>query len=577
MDKKQIYLNEYQIETDRSIFLPYSTGLLQAYAECYIGKYYEFKPIIFRKDTITNIVAQYDNPDVVGFSTVIWNYQLSLAVAKALKKKFPKCYIIFGGPCIKKDNKTLFTNHPYIDLAIYGEGEKIFAEVLIMKMDNLSMPHHITFYSHMINNAFETNLDCFVSPYIAGVYDKLMEDNPQLEFKALVECNRNCPFGCDYCYWGQPELKKRIKYHSADYICQDAEWIAKHKIDYVFCTDANFGMFKRDTKTAQTYADIKQQYDYPQKFRVCYGKNAANTIFDTASILNNANMDKLITLSVQSTNPDTLNAVSRTNIKQKTFKELQNRYIDANISTYTEFILPLPLETKESFYNGLEQTIKIIKHNQIFVYPCQVLPNTKLSSQEYRKKYKLITREMPLKVPHTNISSKNWTQEYDEVIVGTSTMPIKDFIECMAMSWLIQLFHSFKIGYDLVNYLHNYYNMSYITIYIYFLYSLNEGREFVDIAKNMTHNQHWCQTDEKFGHVYYEPEELIYLNILYNKDIFYTQLFNICFQMIKIKDKNVYDIIEQTKNELPNTNSITNWKTFALNTVIRGGKNNEQA
>ena len=572
---KQIYLNEYNLEADNSVFLPYSTGLLQAYAQQSdrINQNYDFQPIIFQKDTVKNIVDKYDNPDVVGFSTVIWNYRLSLAVAKEIKEKFPKCLTVFGGPYIEKNNQ-IFKDHPYVDMAIYGEGEKLFRQILINWLDNNILTRQI-----LCDFAFEKDLDIFPSPYLLGIYDKIIDEHPNIEFKALVECNRNCPFGCDYCFWGQPELEKRIKYHSQAYILEEAQWIAKKKIDYVFCTDANFGMFQRDIETAKTYATIKKNYGYPQKIRVCYGKNAANTIFETASVLNQANMDKLITLSVQSTNPDTLKAVHRQNIKSDIFKTLQKKYLDNNISTYTEFILGLPCETKQSFYDGLEQTIRIVKHNQIFVYPCQILPNTRLASQEYREKYGLITTKPKQKIPHTNIVSKDWIQEEDEIVIGTNTMSVDDWMDCTIMSWVVQLFHSLKVGYDIVEYIHNAYNFSYMEIYSRIVnFDIDEICEFRAIADFITMGEHWSQSYPTFGNMYYEPEEMAYLRILYNKDKFYKQLWKELRSWLEftlnLPVDNLFDIVVEQPYKLLDTNNVTDWTKFAINTVIRGGKDN---
>lgn len=579
---KQVYLNEYNLEADNSVFLPYSTGLLSAYAQQHdqINTKYEFKPIIFRKDTVKNIVDQYDNPSIVGFSTVVWNYRLSLAVAKELKKKFPDCLIVFGGPAVE-NNKKILNQHTYIDIAVYGEGERRFHDILVNRL------YHSKFWipsgTLISSKAVEyTHLDLFPSPYTSGVYDQILQDNPNIEFKALVECNRNCPFGCDYCFWGQPELEKKIKYHSPEYIKQDAEWIAKRKIDYVFCTDANFGMFNRDIETAKTYVIAKQNYGYPEKFRVCYGKNAADSIFEAASVLNSAGMDKLITLSVQSTNPDTLKAVNRININQDVFKQLQKRYLDNNIATYTEFILGLPCETKQSFYDGLEQTLRTIQHNQIFVYPCLVLPNTKLASKEYREKYGLITRTLPMKVPHSNVVNPEWVPEYDEIVIGTNAMSIEDWKECSLMSWVVQLFHSLNVGYNIIDYIYKTYHFSYMEIYQKIADSnIDEICELRVLTDHIINGEHWSMTYPDYGNMYYEPEEMMYLHILYNPTKFYTQLFHTLRTMCPSKYRVGYDgtldlLIHQQRQQLPNTDNVTDWAEFAVNTIIRGGKDNKE-
>ena len=59
---RQIYFNEYNIAVGNSIFLPYTSGLLQVYAqqEDRIKDNYEFKTILFQKDTVeTKVLDAY--------------------------------------------------------------------------------------------------------------------------------------------------------------------------------------------------------------------------------------------------------------------------------------------------------------------------------------------------------------------------------------------------------------------------------------------------------------------------------------------------------------------------------------
>jgi putative methyltransferase len=69
----------------------------------------------------------------------------------------------------------------------------------------------------------------------------------------------------------------------------------------VFCADSNFGMFKRDIEIAGIYAETKAKYGFPEKFRVCYGKGAMDSIFKTVDVLHKAGLAKAVTLSKQST------------------------------------------------------------------------------------------------------------------------------------------------------------------------------------------------------------------------------------------------------------------------------------
>ena len=54
---------------------------------------------------------------------------------------------------------------------------------------------------------------------------------------------------------------------------------------------------------------------------------------------------------------DTLKNIKRDNIKMDFFKSLQQKYVKADLVTYTELILPLPGETYESFKEGINNLL----------------------------------------------------------------------------------------------------------------------------------------------------------------------------------------------------------------------------
>jgi len=333
---------------------------------------FDFQEFLFRREPLLNILSRYENPDIACFSSSIWNHQLNLAVAKEIKNRFPNCLIIFGGPQVPL-NSNFYIENPFIDIGIFGEGEIIFRDLLIkyLKREN-NFPHHIT----LKNDVTTKEIDVFPSPYSLGLFDQLIKDNQDIKFKAIVETNRSCPFSCDFCFWGQSDLNKKIVFHSLEYTKQEALWLAKNQVEYIFCADANFGMYKRDIDVAQLFSDIKLEYGYPDKFRVCYGKNTTENIFNTALILSKANLAKTVTLAKQSNDKSVLANIHRSNINTKTFKQLQIKYTEAGIPTYTELILGLPGETYSSFLSGLEETLESVINNQVFIYHCQVLPNT---------------------------------------------------------------------------------------------------------------------------------------------------------------------------------------------------------
>lgn len=404
------------------------------------------------------------------FSVCIWNHQLSLKVARLVKKKFPDCYIVFGGPQISKIDEQ---RYDFIDHVIEHEGEKKFVELFLVPGLESDVP-----------------LDTYPSPYTAGLYDQILADNPDIDFQAIVETNRGCPFSCSFCYWGQGFDENKIRFHSTDYINEEAFWIGNHKIKYVFMADANFGMYKQDKDTARIYAVTKNICGYPEKVRVCYGKNREDNVFDTAKILSDAGLSKAITLARQSNSQTVLDKIERTNIRSDVYTNLEKRYRDAGMTTYSELILGLPGETMESFIDGVKEAVKHC--NKLFVYHCTILPNTPMADPDYIKKHGLKTVRVPLAEIHCKIRESGMVMEYEDIVIETNTMTTKEWIECAKYAWLMQLKHTFGIS--------------------------NPPQKFLNfhiIAKNILEGSSRAQTNRIFGDIYWEPEEIAYLHIAY--------------------------------------------------------------
>ena len=337
--KNRVYFFESNIPMDKTVYLPLVSGILQAYAQTFLvlKESFDFQPFIFMRDTPDNLMKKFDNPFLVAFSVCIWNHQLSLEIARRIKEKYPECIIVFGGPQVEANDKD---KYPFIDYIVLQEGEKKFVKLL----------------GKLIGEDIacdKDTLDDFPSPYIEGLYDQILKDYPEMSFQAIVETNRGCPFTCTFCYWGQAFEEKKVRHHDLHRVQLEAEWIAQHGIKYVFMADANFGMYDRDYEVARIYKETREKYNYPDKVRVCYGKNKEENVFKTAVLFSKAGLAKGITLARQSNNETALNNIKRSNIKLGVYANLQERYHREGIPTYTEIILGLPGETKETYIKGV--------------------------------------------------------------------------------------------------------------------------------------------------------------------------------------------------------------------------------
>lgn len=473
--KRKIYFFESNVPMSGTIYLPLVSGILQAYAQTFtvLKENYDFQPYIFMRNTPQEMIKEVSEPFLMAFSVCIWNHQLSLAVAKLIKEKWPSCHIVFGGPQVLADDRT---RYPFIDHIVQEEGEKKFVRLLASLLDEPL-------------NVEEHNLGNYPSPYTEGLYDRYITDYPNMKFQAIVETNRGCPFTCSFCYWGQGFEEKKVRHHQLEHVKEEAEWIGKHKIPYIFMADANFGMYDRDYEVAKIYCDVKEKYGYPDKVRVCYGKNKEENVFKVAMLMHKHGLAKAITLARQSNSEVALTNIRRSNIKLSVYDNLRERYSKEGIATYTEIILGMPGETKESFKKGVEEIAGT--PTQLFIYHCTVLPNTEMADPAYIAKHGIKTIRVPLTEIHGEIRKPEYVVEYEDVIIETNTMSQEEWIECAVYSWMTQLSCVFGVE-DIPDWVNSY---------------------FKQVAIGITQGNSRAITNSRWGNLYWETEEAVYLQI----------------------------------------------------------------
>src|SRR5437773_9268853 len=113
-------------------YLPYSVGILQAYAQRHLKhpESYEFLLPLYRRTPVAEAVRYLCEANVVFFSTYVWNIRLSLEIALRLKRQPPQAVVVFGGPQVPNGADAFLRKNVFVDIAAHGEGEKIFVRIL---------------------------------------------------------------------------------------------------------------------------------------------------------------------------------------------------------------------------------------------------------------------------------------------------------------------------------------------------------------------------------------------------------------------------------------------------------------
>lgn len=538
---RNLYLAQVNYLFGTNAFLPYSVGRLWAYARTQDGvvwKGWSLCEFLWKREPASAVVARMRPapPDLLGLSNYIWNEQYNLALALATKAAFPSCIIVLGGPQVPAREDAVveyLATHPYLDVLVHGEGEHTFARLLEgIPYDQIPGISFRSFGQVITGSAQRLeSLDALPSPYLMRVFDPLLtDDESEIEWQALQETNRGCPYACVFCDWGSATLSK-VRAFPVDLVKREIEWFGHERIELLYNCDSNFGMLKQDEEIAAALVDVNRRTKYPKKFRAAYAKKITDRVFAVARTLSDAGLSKGATISFQSLDDSTLKAVKRLNPVQRSLAETFAKYHTAGIPTYSEMILGLPGETYESFLAGIDALLEAGQHDGLSVYPCMVLRNSELNDPIYRDVHGLKTHRVRQLLLHGSPDASGHPEHYD-LVTATATLDHAAWKDAWTVSLVIQALHGGGITQDLArraraqgtSYRHFYEELiSWARVYP----ETALGRILQWWDRSLAHalaGGEWRTIFREWGDVQWPIEEAMLLQVIKDRSSFYAQL-----------------------------------------------------
>jgi tRNA A37 methylthiotransferase MiaB len=434
-----------------------------------IKQRFEVTDWIWRRDVVKDTVDRLAHNDIVAFSTYVWNHRYNYEVARQLKERNPNVLIVFGGPEVAITDPNLFVDNPFMDLVICYEGEITFKRVL-KAYESQEWENVPGLLINRNGKAVQTqdserieSLEEVPSPYLAGIFDQLVADNPEITWQGTLETNRGCPFACTFCDWGSLTYNK-VKKFELQRVFDELEWMAKHNFDWISITDANFGMFpERDGMIADKIIEMQEKYGSPRTFSVAWAKNQKKEVIEIVKkLLDSRGFNQGLTLSVQSLDLDVLENIRRKNMEMNKLEEVFELCDQRNIPAYTELILGLPGESLESWKKNFYHLYDLNQHTGITVFQAQLLENAEMNLLQ-KKLFKITSQ------PVTDYFAGSYSVEHIEesidVITGTKDMPTPVMLDAQIFSWFQTTFHINGFATIVARFINKYLGISYNDYY----------------------------------------------------------------------------------------------------------------
>lgn len=343
-------------------------------------------------------------PDILGLSCYIWNINQVLQVISDLRQVNPDLTIILGGPEVSFDIDHWLTNYSDIDFIVAGEGEEAWVRFLTawqstqgrLGPDELeSIPGLAYRWDGEIKQNPMKGVDLAQLP---PVYSGSLQG---LEHRIVYyETTRGCPFRCAYCL---SSVMGPVREFPMERCKAELKRLAEANCEQIRFVDRTFNY---DPKRAYELIEFMIWLDTKTRFQLEVSGDILTP--KLLELLRKAPPGRLqFEIGVQSTNPETLNAVSRRQNLEKLAETVRFLVEETHVRVLLDLIAGLPYESFERFGESFDYVYRL-KPYRIHLGFLKLLRGSQLRD-EASKFGCIFTQRAPYEVLQTNDIS------YDEL------------------------------------------------------------------------------------------------------------------------------------------------------------------
>ncbi len=285
-----------------------------------------------------------ENPDILSFSSYIWNIEKTFELCEILKEKI-NCTIILGGPEVSYRAKNVLENYSFVDFVLSGEGEKsfpLFLDTYIEKGDFKK----VSGLSYRENNDIISvpEEECTETP--PTPYNEEFFENLKGRI-SYIETSRGCPYRCAFCLSGRCSP---LRFFDIEQVKNDILKLAVSGTKTIKFVDRTFNA-KAD-RANEILEFILSNYGTEIPEGTCFHFEIAGDILkdSTMKILSTAPKGVFqLEIGMQSFNEDTLKAINRKTDTTKLIENIKKLISFCNMHIHIDLIAGLTGEDIKSF------------------------------------------------------------------------------------------------------------------------------------------------------------------------------------------------------------------------------------
>ena len=286
-----------------------------------------------------------EKPDVVSFSTYIWNLTKTVELCRIIKNNV-ECKIVLGGPEVAYRQADVLRKYDFIDFVLSGEGEWTFPDFLDNINGDLSSVSGLTYREsgEIVTIPEKEYTDTPPSPFTDEFFKNL---NGRISY---IETSRGCPYRCAFCLSGRCSP---LRFFDLEQVKGDILKLANSGTQTVKFVDRTFNA--NADRANEILLFIKENYGTEIPRNVCFHFEIAGDILRESTLGILSSMPKgavQLEIGMQSFNEETLRIINRKTDTKKLIRNIKKLISFDNMHIHIDLIAGLTGENLESFKNS---------------------------------------------------------------------------------------------------------------------------------------------------------------------------------------------------------------------------------